>query len=299
MLAVICRGTRRIVLLSALLSLGGCEAFAPRIVPVQNARVTQVEHFEQYFLAHSVPHAERVFLSFLGKKNYDALTGEEWLPYVQKLVNGSIKTVGVVTIVISLLPDAYDQFIIRGWGQLSAVDISTEQVLMSGTFYVPNGPPIPITALGGPISVRVRQRVSRDFALERANYEHESDVVIRFHTRRLGDDLYTIDYGAGHEVGALGDRGQLEVIGCLEFTESGGGQSAIDMRGRALLRDDYRERFGKSGFSDAVPRAEAVPAWAPMEDCARRPSARNCACPRVGTHSRRLMPISVVSSLGQ
>jgi hypothetical protein len=282
-LAVSYTGVRRIVVLSALLGVVGCETFAPRIVPLQNARGTQVERFEQYFVAHSVPHAERVFLSFLGKKNYDALTAEEWMPYIQKLVNGSIRTVGGGTFIISLLPDAYDQFVVRGWGQLSAVDISTEQVLMSGTFDVPNAAPIPVTALGGPISVRVRQRVFRHFALERANYEHESEVVVRFHTRRLDRELYTIDYGAGHEVGVLGDRGELEVIGCLEFADKGAGQSAIDLRGRDLLRNDYKERFAKNGFSAAPPNSPPVPAWAPMEDCARRHGGHNCACPRVGS----------------
>jgi hypothetical protein len=259
---------------------GGCEALAPRLAPLQAARSIQVERFETRFVAQSIPHAERVFRTILGKKNYEALTAAEWVPYAQKLVDGSVTSIAVGTFVISLLPDAYDHFVVNGGGQLFAVDNSTDEVLLSGMFEIPKVAPIPVSALdGGVVSLPSRQRVMRQFALNRANYQHVSEVVLRLHVRRLAPELYTIDYDARHEVGVEGEGHRLEVIGCIEFMGTGDGREVmIDLRGRGLLRNDYEERIKQAGIRRAAP-SSSIPEWGPLENCSGKPPGPHCACP--------------------
>jgi hypothetical protein len=95
---------------------------------------------------------------------------------------------------------------------------------------------------------------------------------------RIDQDLYVLDYGAGHEVGIENELKRIEVIGCADFDHREDGRKLIDLRGRDLLRDDYAQKLDAAGFHRA-PRGRA-PRWLDLVTCKAPGKSANCACPR-------------------
>lgn len=258
-----------------------CTAFVPRIAPVQSARVVQTESFRQRFVIENVVRAERVFRSVLGPENYDALKPDEWVPYVEKLLAGSVEARGEGTLVISIMPQRHDQFFFEGWGHYSVADRESKQILFSGEFTVVDDGPHSMTEFQrGYLDTRVRQSLVRHFALHRPTFIHESELVLRVHIKRIDQDLYILDYGTGHEVGIVNDVGRVEVIGCAEFDDQRDGRKLIDLRGIDFLRDDYAEKLEQAGFEPTKPRQ--APTWVDLVACEAGSKGANCACPKVG-----------------
>ena len=256
-----------------------CEALTPRVAPVQSARVVQAEAFRQSFMVENVLRAERVFRSVLGPDNYAALTAEEWVPYVEKLISGDVVATGTGTFVVSLMPQNHDQFFFEGWGHYNVVDRRANQILVSGEFRaVDDGAHEMAEFAQGYFDAHVRQTLVRHFAPHRASFVHESELVLRVHVRRLEQDLYVLDYGAGHEVGIENDTGRLEVTGCIEFDHHTDARKVIDMRGLRLLRNDYGEKLAAAGFQPEPPVAPR--SWLDLIECPKGRKAPECACPR-------------------
>lgn len=260
--------------------LAGCEWLAPRIVPVQSARVVQAESFRQNFTVENVLRAERVFLSVLGPENYAALPPEEWVPYVEKLLKGSVEAIGTGTFVVSLMPQNHEQFFFEGWGHYSVMATDDKQILVSGEFLaIDDGPHSTREFERGYFDTRVRQTLVRHFAPHRPSFVHESVLALRVHVKRIDSDLYILDYGAGHEVGIPSEGGRVEKTGCVAFDHKRDGRKLIDLRGVALLRDDYGEKLEGSGFQREPP-APALD-WGELSVCTAQSRAPGCACPRV------------------
>jgi hypothetical protein len=270
--------------LLAWLGLTSCEALAPRIVPVQSARVVTAESFRQTFTVENVPRAERVFRSVLGPENYAALPPDEWVPYVEKLTQGSVEAIGTGTFVVSLMPQNHAQFFFEGWGHYSVLDTVAKQILVSGEFLaIDDGAHSTRELERGYFDTRVRQTLVRHFAPHRPSFVHESVLALRVHVKRIDADLYILDYGAGHEVGIPDAAGRVEKTGCVAFDHKRDGRKLIDLRGVALLRDDYGDKLAAAGFEPERLGAELdwgeLSACSPGEEAARR--AASCACPRV------------------
>jgi hypothetical protein len=269
---------------TACLGLARCEALAPRIVPVQSARVVQAESFRQTFTVENVLRAERVFRSVLGPENYAALPPEEWVPYVEKLIQGSVEAIGTGTFVVSLMPRDHEQFFFEGWGHYSVIDTADKQILVSGEFLaIDDGPHSTSEFQRGYFDTRVRQTLVRHFAAHRPSFVHESVLALRVHVKRIDADLYILDYGAGHEVGIPNEDGRVEKTGCVAFDHKRDGRKLIDLRGVALLRDDYGEKLSAAGFQPEAPGRELD--WGELSVC---PAAEGsgqkgpgCVCPRV------------------
>lgn len=261
-------------------ALAGCEWLAPRIVPVQSARVVQAESFRQNFTVENVLRAERVFLSVLGPENYAALPPEEWVPYVEKLIAGSVEAIGTGTFVVSLMPQNHEQFFFEGWGHYSVLATDDKQILVSGEFLaIDDGPHSTREFERGYFDTRVRQTLVRHFAPHRPSFVHESVLALRVHVKRIDSDLYILDYGAGHEVGIPSQGGRVEKTGCVAFDHKRDGRKLIDLRGVALLRDDYGDKLEGAGFERERPGAPLD--WGTLSACGAEDRAPGCACPRV------------------
>ena len=274
---------QRVIAASAcalLLGLGGCEALTPRLAPVQSARIVQAEAFRQTFMVENVLRAERVFRSVLGPDNYAALSPEEWVPYVEKLMRGDVEATGTGSFVVSLMPQDHGQFFFEGWGHYNVVDRQAKQILVSGEFMaIDDGPHTIAELASGSFETRVRQTLQRHFQPERPSYVHEAELVLRVHVKRIDEQIYILDYGAGHEVGIANDQGLLEVTGCVAFEHQSDGRKLIDMRGVALLRDDYADKLEAAGFPRSPPRQSRE--WVKLGVCVPGVKAPHCACPRV------------------
>jgi len=271
-----------VVLLGAgLLAAGaaGCEALTPRLAPVQSSRVVQVESFRQTFQVENVLRAERVFRSVLGPENYTALSPEEWVPYVEKMLRGSVEALGTGTFVVSLLPTDHRQFYFEGWGHYSVIDREAQQIMVSGEFSaVDDGPHSTSDFERGYFDTRVRQTLVRHFAPQHPSFVHEFELVLRVHVRRLDPDLYLLDYDAGHEIGIPNDEQRLEVTGCVQFEHRDDGRKLIDLRGIGLLRNDYGDKLSSAGF--APEHAQPAPHWLELRPCTSGSKEPHCACPR-------------------
>jgi hypothetical protein len=263
-----------------LLGVSGCEALTPRIAPVQSARVVQAESFRQSFSVENVLRAERVFRSVLGPDNYAALPAEEWVPYVEKLMKGALEAIGTGTFVVSLMPRDHEQFFFEGWGHYNVLDREQNQSLVSGEFTaIDDGPHSTAEFQRGYFDTRVRQTLVRHFAPHRPSFVHESELVLRVHVKRIDTALYILDYGAGHEVGIPDETGHVEKTGCVVFDHKKDGRKLIDLRGIALLRNDYSEKLDAAGFERERPAAALD--WGTLRECPAETKAPNCACPRV------------------
>jgi hypothetical protein len=278
-----------------LVGLLGCEALTPRVAPVQSARIVQAEAFRQTFMVENVLRAERVFRSVLGPDNYGALSPEEWVPYVEKLMRGAVEATGTGSFVVSLMPQDHAQFFFEGWGHYNVVDREAKQILVSGEFMAIDDGPHSVSEFSrGTFDTRVRQTLVRHFAPGRPSFVHESELVLRLHVRRIEEQLYILDYGAGHEVGIVNEQGKIEVTGCLAFEHQKDGRKLIDMRGVALLRDDYADKLEAAGFPQSPPRSG--PEWVELSSCAPGVKAPHCACPRSDAEPPPLEGLSGVQS---
>ena len=265
---------------AALVCVAGCEALTPRLAPVQSARVVQAESFRQSFAVENVLRAERVFRSVVGPDNYAALTAEEWVPFVEKLMQGAMEAIGTGTFVVSLMPQNHREFFFEGWGHYSVLDRESKQILVSGEFTaIDDGPHATTEFEDGYFDTRVRQTLVRHFAPHRPSFVHESVLVLRVHVKRIDADLYILDYGAGHEVGIPDDRGHVEKTGCVVFDHKSDGRKLIDLRGIGLLRDDYGEKLSAAGFERERPGAPL--SWGELGACGEADKGAACACPRV------------------
>jgi len=255
----------------------GCGALVPRVAPVQSARVVQTESFRQSYRIENVVRAERVFRTLLGPDNYGALTPEEWVPYIEKIVAGQIEAAGAGTFAVSLMPQDHDQFFFEGWGHYGVVDRTAKQILVSGEFTaIDDGPHSTREFEQGFFDTRVRQTLVRHFAPHRPSFVHEFVLVLRVHVKRIDEDLFILDYTAGHEIGVENEHGRVEVVGCVEFEHHADGRKVIDLRGRDLIRDDYAEKLGEAGLQRAARRR--APQWLDLVECKPPAEGPNCAC---------------------
>lgn len=264
----------------------GCEALAPRIVPIQSSRTLQPETFRQRFRGESVPSVERLFQKVLGPGNYDALTADEWNPYVEAVMDDRVAAMGTVTLSISLYPADHEQVFFTGWGNYVVFERPTGEALATGIFELVDDGPIPTIDLRArTLRTRIRQWVRRLVKPERTAYVHESEASLNVHLKKVDEDLFMIDYSVGHEVGIEGRDGKVVVMACLELADRGDGRKVIDLRGLDLVRNDYGERLGRAGYEEASRRA--VPEWTRLRQCPADGSrASDCYCGRKQSHGR-------------
>lgn len=241
--------------------IGGCESV--RVVPIQMARISQVEVYEQTFQFteaswpptrdQSLEQLRRVnaqmdsYLRFMvGPENWQTLKDRYGMSTMrEELLNRELRIRGYLQAVISLNPYRDDRFHFEGTGRFFLVRERTGEILLNGDFHlIPKLHPVD-QLKAGYIDVDVRQIITR--IPGESTHLHDTTVRyrIRIDTSRAHKDVYAIDYRAAHPVYLIEDPAHertedAALIGHLYFDEQLAGAKLIDLRGRELLRDDYR-----------------------------------------------------------
>ncbi len=224
------------------LLLQGC---IPRLIPIQTARVTQMEFYSQYYNFKDAAHAKSVFVKMMGEKNWRVL--EEYYVHgdiLQDLLENNIAVQGALTLTMSLVPTDHDQLFLEGIGRYFVVRKRTNEIILSGDYYIKNNRQSIADLKKGFIPLRIKQYLIRHFAPGETNYYHDVAIDFRIHmnTDMADEMIYSIDYESEHEVILDG-----EVIGYLKFDDTTPREDKlIDLRGRKLVKNDYKKIKEKS-----------------------------------------------------
>lgn len=245
----------------AVIAMAGCESV--RVVPIQMARVSQFEVYEQTFQFteapwpplqdHSLDQLRRVnaqmdsYLRFMvGAENWQTLKDIYGLSTMrEELLGRELRIRGFLHATLSLNPYRRDHFHFEGAGRFFLVRERTGEILLSGDFHlIPKVHPV-AQLREGYMDVDVRQIITR--IPGEPTYLHDTTVRYRIHidTSRAERDVYAIDYRAAHPVYLIEDPDHERTedaaqVGHLYFDDRLGETKLIDLRGRELLRDDYR-----------------------------------------------------------
>lgn len=224
--------------------LTGCSglirSMTPRMVPIQTASMTQLEFYRQWYTFENLSHANRVFKDLVGEKNWEAIKAE-YLDFDKDLLNKNIEVQGSLVLKTSSVPGDLDCFFMEGLGRYFLLNKATKEIMLSGDFHIKNERYSINDLVNGAILVRTKQYIIKFFSSKQ--YYQDIPIFFKIHMKTLSEEkhIYSLDYQAEHEV-IFND----EVIGYLEFDKSTPSQDKlIDLRGRALIYDDYTKILQK------------------------------------------------------
>lgn len=245
----------------ALGALSACESV--KVIPIQMARISQFEVYEQTFQFTEAPwpplqdHSSDQlrdinaqmdsYLRFMvGPENWQTLKDIYGLSTMrEELLNRQLRIRGFLHAILSLSPYNTERFHFDGSGRFFLVRERTGEILLNGDFYlIPKVHPIEQLDAGY-LDVDVRQVITR--IPGQPTHLHDTTVRyrIRIDTSRAHRNVYRIDYRAAHPVYLIEDPDHertedAAMVGRLYFDDRLGESKLIDLRGRELLRDDYR-----------------------------------------------------------
>ena len=246
------------VLLSVLTACGSL-----KLVPIQMARVGQVEVYEQTFdfakhpgePAFDAPWKRDRWLNqridtdlsiLVGPKNWQTLKDLYGLGTMrEELVNGDLVIRGYINMVLSLDPNDVDRFYIDGNGRFSLVRERTGEILLSGDFYTLNNRYTLEQLERGHIDVDIQQVITRIPGQHTYLQKSKVRYRIQIDPESQAHQVYRIDYTKRHGVYLLDDdpvlarTKELRRIGFLRFSDAHGAAKLLDLRGRGYLRNDY------------------------------------------------------------
>lgn len=230
-----------------------CGSF--RLVPIQMARVPQLETYEQVFTIgqaksdseedqqEAFSEIDRVFGKLLGARNWQSIKDLYGFAAIRhELDQQDIKLYGSFMTMIYLDPTSHDAFLVEGRGRYFLIRESNGLIMLNGVFLI--RPSIHrVAALdNGLLHLDVQIITTRIPGKETFYYESELKYQIAINTI-LGDEgIYVIDYDAAHKVFQSGDEIGYATLQSVEST--GLGEKVIDLRGRPFLRNDYSELLG-------------------------------------------------------
>ena len=199
-----------------------------------------MEFYSQYYNFRDAAHAKNVFVKLIGEKNWRVL--EEYYVHgdiLEDLLQNNIGVQGAFTLTISLVPTDHDKVFIEGIGRYFVVRNGTNEIILSGDYYIKNIRLSIADMRKGLMPVQIKQYLIRHFAPGETNYYQDVAIDFRIHMNTdLADKMiYSLDYEMDHEVILDG-----EVIGYLRFDESTPTEDKlIDLRGLNLVRNDYKK----------------------------------------------------------
>jgi hypothetical protein len=221
------------------------QACIPKLVPIQTARITQVEFYRQWYELKDDKQAKQVIEMLIGRKNWVIL--ERRYAYgdvTRDLIAQKIEVQGAFTFTISLVPTDLDSFYVEGIGRYFLVRKTTNEIILSSDFYIKNHRYALKDLNVNRLPVKIKQYTIRHFAPDSANYYHDALIEFNVHLKTISAEkaIYSIDYDTKHEV--LWDK---NIIGYLEFDESTPrSHKLIDLRGINLVKDDYLKILERS-----------------------------------------------------
>ncbi len=219
--------------------LPGC---LPRVIPIQTARITQMEFFRQYYNFRDAEHAKEVFTKILGEKNIEVLLDHyAYGDAIDDLLTHQVEMQGSIIFTISLSPTNIDSFFTEGTGRYFAVRKTTNELALTGDVMIKSTLFNMNDLHRGELRIATQHYHLRYFAPGETNYANPVpiDFIVKMRTISKKDKVYSIDYDAKHPV-----IFEDEQIGYLEFDKTTPrDDKLIDLRGLEMVRDDYRKMF--------------------------------------------------------
>lgn len=238
----------QISMVLCILLLAGCAM--PRLIPVQMARVAQLESYEQFFTigqAKGTSEAEQmnamaeidgVFGEMIGDSNWQALKDLYGFGAIRyELGQEKISLRGSFAMMIYLDPTSQDAFLIEGQGRYFLIRRDDGLIMLQGAFVVQPSRHRIAELDGGVLPVDIELITTRIPGKE--TYYHESKVVyeIEIDTSLSREGIYALDYAAKHKVFLSGN--EIGYLTLDTLATSGPGEKLIDLRGRQFLKNDY------------------------------------------------------------
>ena len=220
-----------LLLICLLSAVPGC-----RMVPVQMARVTQIETYEQWYEFSNETYAGEVFEKIIGTKNWQTLIDHQLHKgIVQDVLRKKVLVRGNLVFTLSLAPRDHDRFFVEGVGRYQVIRTTTNEILFSADYHIlDNIHSINDLRKNKILVIETRQRLTKHFAPARPDYYHDFVLKFRLYMRKITKNVYALDYDRKHDF--LIDN---DVVGYLHFFKPKHANKLIDLRGLDLLYDDY------------------------------------------------------------
>lgn len=239
--------------------LSGCSLV--KVVPVQLARVSQMETYTQTFdinLPESsksvltskrnlqIAELDSVLTDLLGKKNWQHLKdlyGSAYL--IDAFLNKEIIMKGQLNSTIYLEPLKHEKVLFEGFGRFFVLMKNSGKILLSGdSQLVPEHHTIS-SFKNGKLKLKVLFYVTR--IPQRSTNYHEAKVEyhIKINNKFKSKNVYALDYDAAHTMymyRALNkiDK-KMQKIGELKFDAVHAGSKLIDFNGMIVIKNDYSD----------------------------------------------------------
>ncbi|MFQ5651367.1 MAG: hypothetical protein ACE5IY_15630 [bacterium] len=233
-------GTLLLTVLACLAS-SGCHP-----VPIQIGRTSQIDFYTQYYDFSGVDQPDSVLVELVGQQNFNILLRKyKRNETLKTYLRDSIEVRGALNFSIYPMPTARkDSFFVDGIGRYALVYKRTNNIMLSGDFYIKNNRFSIQDLEKNVLRIHVEQSLIRYSHPDSVSY-FESDSVffnIRMKTISSKKGIYRIDYAARHNL-IYGNR----IIGYLEYDKLPANKyKLIDVRGRSFVKNDYMKHLQTS-----------------------------------------------------
>ena len=266
------RRLQRLLLGTALLI--SCACTMVQVVPIQFARISQTEQYQQSFVfaSRSSPHCsayfeelpfesaqirciDTLFANLLGQPNWQKLKDLYGLAALRdEFVAGQLKLDGQLNFVIYVDPREHQRFIVEGSGRYFMIRQSTGAILMIGDYRI-----LPSRySIGdldrGYLVLNIRLYVSS--IPGQITYLHQAPlkykIFIDNSMKKVG--VYRIDYAKTHQAYMTSNIDDLargiNLIGELTLTDDHHDAKLMDFRGIEFLQQDYADKINSADKID-------------------------------------------------
>jgi hypothetical protein len=257
---------RSIFLLAFVLLVSACSS-SPKLefwkqVPIQIARVSQTDSYQQIYILDSDSEInindlsleqrqkldarmDLIFIHLIGARNWQYLKNLYGVNSMrEELIEKNIYMDGLVNFIAYLDPEDLDYFIMEGNGRFFAIRRKTSEILLSGDFHIPPQR-FKIDAMkSGCLPMQIKFYTTR--IPGKVTYYQDTTVQYDLRTRpiRKQSDAYTVDYEKPHyaylDLDGNGEFDKQELFGSLQLNTRYHHAKLIDLGGRNFIKDQYK-----------------------------------------------------------
>ncbi len=206
-------------------------------VPIQMARMHQIDFYKQTFTIPDSVDAVKTLQKLIGERNYRLIKLPNMRGGKMKEYLSQIEIRGALNFSIYLNPNDIHTFFVDAFGRYSLIYKTSGDILLTSDFYIKNNQFTEDDLKKGEIRLRVEQSLVRHSYPDSVKYfEPDSSDKIIFNIKMANlpgeDDVYRINYEEMHEVRLNGD-----MIGYLKYDALPANKyKIIDLRGRNFLK---------------------------------------------------------------